>query len=306
MIPKVSIIILNWDRLEDTIECLESLKKITYPNYEVIVVDNASKGNDADVLEEKYRGYIKLIRNRKNLGFAGGNNTGLRYSLNNLSDYSLILNNDVIVKENFLSEIVEVAEQKSEAGLLGPKIYYYDKPNIFYSTGGIIKRSFLKGIFVPLRGNKQEDKGQYDSIEEVDWIDGCCMLIKTKALEEVGLLNEEYFLYWDTVEMAMDLKKRGWKSYYVPRSVIWHKVQRTVGRKKVGVYYYQVKDQLIFQSKHLGSKFWLIYFPLKILKRTIYDFLISMRDKDFSRLKLLFRAYKDFFLLKLNVQKAEK
>jgi len=110
--PKVSIIILNWNGLKDTIECLESLKKITYPNYEVIVVDNDSKGNDADILEERYKNYIRVIRNKENLGFAGGNNVAIRQVLKEeKSDYILLLNNDTIVEPNFLEELIKIALQ---------------------------------------------------------------------------------------------------------------------------------------------------------------------------------------------------
>ncbi|GAG89310.1 unnamed protein product, partial [marine sediment metagenome] len=109
--PKVSIITLNWDGLEYTIECLASLKKITYPNYEVIVVDNGSKGNDAQVLEEKFGDYIHIIKNDMNYGSRGGVNIGMRYFLNNSnSDYLLLLDNDTVVDPEFLTEMVKVAE----------------------------------------------------------------------------------------------------------------------------------------------------------------------------------------------------
>ena len=127
--PKVSIIILNWNGLEDTIECLESLKKITHPNYEVIVVDNGSEGNDAQMLQERFGDYIHIIRNDKNYGFAGGANIGMRYVLNNsAADYVLLLNNDTVVDPEFLTELVKVAEADPAIGITGGKIYYYDNP----------------------------------------------------------------------------------------------------------------------------------------------------------------------------------
>ena len=126
MEPKVSIIILNWNGLDDTIECLESLQKITYPNYEVIVVDNGSRGNDAQVLREKFGDYIELIQNDKNYGYTGGNNIGIRYALHNSSwDYFLVLNNDTVVESGFLTELVNIAESAPSSGIAGPKIHLF-------------------------------------------------------------------------------------------------------------------------------------------------------------------------------------
>ena len=133
--PKVSIIILNWNGWKDTIECLESLQRLTYPNYHVIVVDNGSRGNDAEVLQEKFGDYISLIRNDKNYGYTGGNNIGIRHALNNSSpDYFLILNNDVAVAPDFLTEMVKVADNDAAIGIVGPKVYYYDFPNRIQSS----------------------------------------------------------------------------------------------------------------------------------------------------------------------------
>ena len=118
--PKISVIILNWNELDDTIECLDSLKKITYPNYEIIVVDNGSKGNDAQVLQEKFSDYIHLIQNDRNYGFTGGTNIGMRYALNNSApDYILVLNSDTVVDSEFLAEMVKVTEADPASGIAG-------------------------------------------------------------------------------------------------------------------------------------------------------------------------------------------
>src|SRR4030042_2187559 len=136
MNPKVSIIILNWNGLEDTIECLNSLKKITYPNYKVILVDNGSKGNDARVLREKFGDYIHLIENDRNYGYAKGVNIGIRYALaNSASEYILLLNNDTVVAPDFLNQLVKLAESDSSVGIVGPKTYYYGSSSRLESIG---------------------------------------------------------------------------------------------------------------------------------------------------------------------------
>src|SRR3989338_5442408 len=127
--PRVSVIILNWNGLDDTIECLESLKKITYPNYEVILVDNASSGDDVAQLRKKFGKYIKIIQNDKNYGFAEGNNIAIRKVMKeNKSKYVLLLNNDTVVDAKFLDELVKTGESDPKVGIVGPIIYnYYTK-----------------------------------------------------------------------------------------------------------------------------------------------------------------------------------
>ena len=172
--PWVSIIILNWNGLEDTIECLESLRGITYPNYEIIVVDNGSEGNDVKILQARFGGYIHIIKNDNNYGFAKGNNIGMRYALQREAEYILLLNNDTTVAPDFLSELVNVAESDPKSGLLGPKVYFYYEPDVIWFAGGRI--SLLSRT--SNRGYKQVDKGQFDRVDLVDFISGSCMLIK--------------------------------------------------------------------------------------------------------------------------------
>ena len=140
--PRVGIIILNWNGIADTVECLESVKKITYPKYDVVLVDNGSTGDDAEVLKEKYGDYIHLLCNSENLGFAGGVDVGLRYAMGTIHPaYFLLLNNDTVVAPDFLDELVKVAESDETIGIVGPRIYYYDyrgENNILWFAGGKI------------------------------------------------------------------------------------------------------------------------------------------------------------------------
>jgi hypothetical protein len=258
--PRVSIIILNWNGLEDTTECLESLKKITYPNYEVIVVDNGSKGNDAQVLKERFDSYIHLIQNDRNYGYTRGNNIGIRYALyNSQPDYFLILNNDVVVSPDFLTEMVEVAEGDDSIGIVGPKVYYYDFPNIIDSAG--MKTNVWLGYFGSI-GNKHLDAGQYDTQQEVDSISGCCLLVKKEVIHQVGMFDESFFSYWDEVDYCFRAKRAGFRIIYVPQAIAWHK--KVLKKKFWGklpyaeqaspiAYYYWTRNNFKFMRKH-GSK----------------------------------------------------
>lgn len=228
--PKVSIIILNWNGLDDTIECLESLKKIGYPNYEVIVVDNASSGNDVEALRERYRDYIHVIVNDRNYGFSEGNNIGIRYALSKMSDYIFLLNNDTVVDADVLSELIEVAEQDKKAGILGGKIYYYSSPSRLQSVGG--KISWRTGRFKDYSG--EEDIGQYGQVAERDFVYATAMLIKRAVIEKVGFLDSSLFFGMEDYDYCAQAIKAGFKVLYVPGAKVWHK--QGASRKKLPAY----------------------------------------------------------------------
>lgn len=244
--PKVSIIILNWNGLEDTIECLESLSKITYPNYEVIVVDNGSEGDDVGVLRNRFASYIHIIENDKNYGFAEGNNIGVRHALKGEAVYILLLNNDTIVAPDFLAELVKVAESDSKIGILGPKVYFYHVPNMIWFAGG--KISLLAGS--SNRGYKQVDEGQFDEVDRVDFLTGSCMLIKTGVLETIGLLDPMYFFAFEDVDLCLRSIRAGFSNVFVPNSKIWHKVYRSGARDPHSTYYHTWRSTIIFARKH--------------------------------------------------------
>jgi hypothetical protein len=225
--PKVSIIILNWNGVEDTMECLESLKKITYPNYEVIIVDNASSGNDVNILREKYGEYIHVIANDKNSGFPEGCNIGMRHALGKGTDYLLLLNNDTIVDPAFLTEMVKVAESDPSIGIIGSKIYYYYFPNRIQSAGG--KIIWWLG-YISIYG-EAEDTGQYDEMAERDYLYGTSLLIKKSVVENISFMDTYFFFGPEELDYCTRAKRAGYKVIYLPQSKVWHKVG--VSRAKV-------------------------------------------------------------------------
>lgn len=269
--PKVSIIILNWNGLEDTIECLESLRKITYPNYEVILVDNGSERNDAKVLRERFGNYIHLIENDRNYGFAGGNNIGIRYALENLSpNYVLLLNNDTVVAPDFLARLVKFAESNEKFGIVGPKIYYYDydgRKDVIWFAGGKFNRRLGKTNHL---GARTIDKGQFETIRKVDYITGCAFLIKTEILNKIGLLDEDYFNHFEDLDFCIRAEKEQYYCFYVPEAKIWHKVSQSSGGRIGHIsLYYNTRNRALFMKKnaHLFdqicfSPFYLIRFVL--------------------------------------------
>ena len=273
--PKVTIIILNWNGIEDTTVCLESLKRISYPNYEILVVDNASTGNDVEILEKKYSGYVKLIKNDKNTGFAGGNNIAIKKMIGEgKSSYALILNNDTIVTPEFLTEMVKVCESDSSVGMATPRILnpdgslqrsdrkfpthfvnflYFCVPKLFLSDR--VKNFFAKTSLKKLLG---EEAGSYfwsfesGETTEIDQGSGACLLVKEEVIRQVGMFDDRFFLYSEDLDWCYRTKKAGWKIIYVPAAVIVHLVGRS-GKSEVekSIYFcYKVESKHFFAIKH--------------------------------------------------------
>jgi GT2 family glycosyltransferase len=280
--PKVAIVILNWNGLQDTLECLESLKTIVYPNCVIVVIDNGSKGNDAEIIKEKFGDFVFVIEEETNLGFTGGCNVGIRWALHSGAKYVLLLNNDVVVDVNFLTELVNVAQNDVQIGIVGPKAYYYDQPKkIAYAGGGNV--NFWTGN-VSFIGKNATDDGRFDNIAEVDFVGGSALLIKEETIKRIGLLNEMYFAYYEETEWCTKARKAGFKVVYVPKARIWDKGPKR--RKSELAMYYMTRNRFLFVKRN-SSSFQLIIFNIFFLTT---DLLGQMKNKLFLRPKF-FIAY---------------
>jgi len=291
--PKVSIIILNYNGLSDTIKCLESLKNITYPNYNVIVVDNNSNGNDADYLEENYGNWVQIVRNSKNYGYAEGNNIGIRIAQKNKPDYILILNNDVIVDPLFLDELVQAAENDAKVGIAGPKQYYMDNPEILYSAGGKILPFW--GLTRQI-GNGKKGGNRYNQLMEVDVITGACWLIRNGVIEKIGYIPTDYFLQWEDIDYCTNVRRHGYKCLYVPKAIIWHKVgafnMRSTQR------YHSVergfRNRIKYFKKYLSSyQFALFLFWQVIFLMPLFSIYYIFFHKDIKKVKFMLAGIKN-------------
>jgi len=321
----VAIIILNWNGWRDTIECLESLYQNNYQNYSVIVVDNNSDDESVQKIKEYCNGEIKvespffnydsskkpinfvettpnldikihdfktssgrliLVKNDKNEGFAEGNNIGIRYAINNLnSDYILLLNNDTVVDKNFLVEMLKVAENDDKIGVAGPKIYYYDEPNKIWFAGGKISWKCCRGLNI---GNNEIDAGQYEKVTEVEYVSGCAFLIKKEVVEKVGLFEKIFFLYFEEIDWTLRASKFDYKSVYVPKGRIWHKVSRSGGgiKGKVGLYYI-TKNRWLIMKKWAKTTDFLFFIGYQAVGALILPLFLSIYYKKSE----LFMAY---------------
>jgi len=284
--PKVSIIILNWNGLKDTIECLESLKKITYSNYNVTVVDNGSKGNDADVLGEKYKDYVKLIKNKENLGFCGGNNAGIRKAIKNGSDYVLLLNNDTTVESNFLDELIKITLREKKVAIIGSVIADYYTKKITFTNSKVDKK--LKAEIRLDYLNSDKDWW------ETERVHGASMMLRVEYLLKYSLfLDEDLFMYCDEIDLCLRAKRNGLKILMAGRSKVYHKREFPLDKvlKPENVYYI-VRNRILLVKKLLNLEekitFWILFIPARLFRCA--EWLLKRR---FELIKMTFLAFKD-------------
>lgn len=251
--PKISIIILNLNGKEVIGECLESIEKIDYPNYNVILVDNGSNDKSPQIAENFSN--VHLIKNGKNVGVAEGFNIGIKYALEyHESDYVFTTNNDITLDKNVLKELLKVMDDK-KIGISGPLTYYSDDPNRIQFAGG--KVDFRKGHTTTTRTG-QIDKGNL-TIEETDYQGS--IFISTNLLKKIGLFNSDYFAYWEDTEFCTRVKRANYKIVCVPTAKIWHKGSHTF-KKMPKFSLYLITKNMFWFMKTYASKRQYIWFIL--------------------------------------------
>jgi hypothetical protein len=242
-LPLVWIVVLNWNLLEVTKDCILSLRNLSYPVFRILIVDNGSTDNSVEEL--KTLEDVTLLVNEKNVGFAAGNNRGIEYALRKGADYVLILNNDVVVAPDMLSKLVSVAQSDSNVGVVGPVIYYSDAPKEVWFAG----MRFRDRLYVVRRGLHLERP--LDPVERVDFISGCGMLVKREVWEQVGLFDERFFMYYEDLDFALRVKKAGYSLVCSTETKMWHMLSASTGGHESPLkQYYQVKSMLLFCKKH--------------------------------------------------------
>ena len=235
----IYVILVNYNGLRDTEDCIESIKHSTYRNYKIVVVDNCSPNNDAQKLKVDYDDII-LINNKENEGFAKANNRGIDVALQNGADYVMLLNNDTIVEADFLEKMIDTAQELA-ADLLTCKIMYnYDRSKIWYGGGGI---NWKKGYGVHYTNDELKE------ISEIEFASGCCMLLARRTIEKLKL-PEDYFMYFEDVDYCAKLKENGFHIFYTPFIKLYHKVSASSGVESPFFVYYWNRNRLIFMKKY--------------------------------------------------------
>jgi len=375
--PKVAIIILNWNGWKDTIECLESVFRNTYPNYQVIVVDNGSTNGSMEKIKEWAEGKqelltpepnhplyylshppvekpipyiyynrgeaeeggnfkleekltkkwlkIRELNNKKinstspyplifiqtgeNLGFAGGNNVGIRYTLKKDNfEYVWLLNNDIVIDEDALTEMVKLGENNKKIGMVGSKLLFYDTPNIIHVLGGtnqITWKTFGQSIY-----SSKEDQVKFNKNFEIKgYICGASLLVKKEVIKITGIFDENYFMLAEETDWCFRVSKEGWRLFCCGKSKVWHKVSSSTRKgvkknllsrqsirpslSKFIINSYNTRNQLYFTRKHFNKYFIImcIFLFLKILRQSIG--IILYDNYKFSRIQILFKGFCD-------------
>jgi len=250
--PLVSIITINFNSTEITCELIESLNKITYPNIEIIVVDNNSETNNSHIIKEKYPGII-LIKNQINVGFSGGNNLGIMRAK---GDYILLINNDCIVTPSFLEPLIEKMENNHLIGAVSPKIRFFHTPEKIQFAG--IKPINKYTVRNHAIGYWEDDNGQYDTDSETYCIHGAAVLTSRKIIEKIGMMSYIYFLYYEELDWAERIKKAGYLLYYVHNSLVFHKESKSTGKTSPLKTYYINRNRILYMRRNIHGKTFII------------------------------------------------
>ncbi|RPI35992.1 MAG: glycosyltransferase family 2 protein [Nitrospiraceae bacterium] len=281
--PLVSIIILNWNGWRDTIACVESCRKLTWPNFFIVVVDNGSTDGSEDYLRQKLKD-VEIIQSGANLGFAGGNNVGIRRALDR-TEYVWLLNNDAVADPVALSRLVEAMEDRNDAGIAGSKIYYHDEPRKIWFAGGLWEKGKLR---LRQRGANRIDRGEFEEVSETGSVSGCSMLVRSAVIRNIGLMEECYFLYWEDTEWCARAQAKGYKVLFVPGSRVWHKVSASAQQNSFSQYYYFTRNGFFFLRE---------YDPLLMPLFAVYNLLFGLKclaSLNAQPLRGLARGFIDF------------
>lgn len=257
--PLVSIITISYDHPEVTCALLESLRHITYPNVEVIVVDNASPKDDPAIIHQSYPEII-FIQSKVNLGFAGGNNLGIVQAK---GKYILLLNNDTEVEPGFLEPLVAKLESNSSIGAVSPKIKFFFQPDtIQYSGQAPINPYTMRSHGY---GYGAKDTGQFDNDALTSFVHGAAMMIPTEVIKKVGMMAEIYFLYYEELDWAARIRAAGFQLWYVYNSTVMHKESMSTGKLSPFKTYYMNRARILYLRRNVHGFPFLISFLYQTL-----------------------------------------
>lgn len=275
--PLVSIIALNWNTHSVTCDFLKSIREnCTYPNIEVIIVDNASDDDPTSLFQSSFPG-LQVIRNERNLGFSGGNNIGIRKAK---GDFLFIVNNDTEFTPGLLEGLLDIFRQYPDAGVVSPKFhYYFQKGTIEYAGYENVNPFTGRNGMI---GCREKDEGQYDEVKITHYAHGGGMMVSRKVIEEVGPLYEPFFLYYEEFDWCTKIKKAGYKIYYQPKSLIYHKESMTTGKSSPLKTFYITRNRILFMRRNAplpGLMVFLAWFVcFTIPKNTVQFLLKKQRD----------------------------
>lgn len=291
-VEKLAVILVNYNGKQYNEACIESIlaNQISFDK-KIIVVDNGSKDDSMQILQERYGtdAGVELILLKDNYGFSYANNVGIRRAMEEGTDYVLLLNNDTEIASDMLAQL-EACVERHPGSMIAPKIYYSDHRDVIWSAGGSVSPLIRKVSHI---GVDQADRGQFEEETEIDFATGCALLIPRKVIEQAGLLDEQFFLYYEDTEYSFRLGNYGISIYYCPKAVMYHKVgASSKGADSPLCAYYIARNWLLCNRKHLGKRYplFLVYY---VVNRTACCLLWLVHGKG-ELVKATWRGIRDF------------
>jgi GT2 family glycosyltransferase len=295
-LPLVWIVVLHWRGVETTTACLNSLSKLDYQNYRVLLVDNGSENRDGSILGKQFP-QISILRLEENLGFAGGCNAGMKLCLEQKADYIWLLNNDATVSPKCVSLLVEEAEKNAQAGAIGALIKETEDSSSPLDSAGTTNSAYGKGVIDFLKAKTYLRNSAENGTVECDWLSGSNLLLRAEALRKVGLFDERYFLYFEDADLCYRLRLAGWKCLLVTKAVIYHTGGKsTPGKLNYWRAYYYTRNRFLFFKSHTSG----LTLPIAFLSIFAHVFrhmlILPLRgDTGKAKLRAELLGFRDYF-----------
>ncbi|HEX3015187.1 MAG TPA: glycosyltransferase family 2 protein [Desulfobacteria bacterium] len=280
-LPRVDIVILNYNAADDTVACVHSVENISYPNYEIVLVDNCSSDHSVQRLTAEFPDVVLLVSDH-NWGYADGNNQGISYALNHGAAYVCLLNNDVIVEPNFLEPLVALLEDDDGIGVAGPCICEYQDRSVVQAMGANINlyTGLAQGKYKGTRYSRLEHR-----VLPVDYLGGACFIARAAVFKQVGLIPANYFLFYEETEFCLNVKRYGYKLVCLGRSRVYHKRSATIARFSGLSYFFLNRNRIVFMRRN-ANFFQKLVFTLYVMLEGILRLLLRGESTDLFRFYL--------------------
>jgi len=253
--PSVGVVIVNWNLKDSLRATLESFRQVNYPDLQIVVSDNASSDGSPEMVRQEFP-EVKLLTREHGVGYAKGASLGMA-ELVNTTNYIFSITNDVIVDSEILNVLVDYAEAHPETGVLGSKIYFFDRPNVIWHAGGRVHPLFGQCYSL---GWMRKDHPRYDRIRDCDFVCGCGFLLRSEVLRKIGFFKEDLMFYGEDGDLCYRIREAGYRVVYVPAARVWHKVDATLAKNRPVQLHYGTRNTLYLLQRHRVG-----YYPLPLL-----------------------------------------
>ncbi len=283
--PLISIITLNYNHSVVTLDFLESARKLQYKNFEILVCDMASSENVTEIIHPEKYPNTRLLLSKENLGFAGGNNWGMRQAK---GDFFLIVNNDTVMTEDLLNKLLKPFQEDDTIAVTSPKIMYYDQPDMIQYAGFNPMNKYTGRTSII--GERELDKGQYNNSRTTSGSHGCAMLVKKEVTEITGMFPEKFFLYYEEWDWSARILRAGYKIWYTADATIYHKESLSVGKSNPMKVYYHTRNRILYMRRNTNWYQMIVFslfFTFFSLPKSVIKFIAK---KQFTQLRYFIKG----------------